>query len=131
MPASLREPSASAPGPRPHPSDNEYVISRGRRLLRDARRKAGLSQRALAERAGVPQPTIAAIESGRQSPRFATLERLLRACGYELDMAPVLGEGVDRTLIHQMLDLTPAERARRGAQEAHALERFVRAARRV
>lgn len=106
------------------------MITRVARFLRDARRKAGLSQRALSERSGVPQPTIAAIETGRQGPRYATLERLLRACGYELDIAPILGEGVDRTLIHQMLDLTPAERAAVAEEDARGLEWFLRAARR-
>jgi len=41
-----------------------------------------LSQRELAERSGVPQPTIARIEAGRVSPRFETLETLL-GVGYE------------------------------------------------
>jgi len=36
--------------------------------LRAARRRLGLSQRALAERSGVHQPTIAAIETGRRTP---------------------------------------------------------------
>lgn len=36
-------------------------------LLREARRSAGLSQRALAEKAGVPQSTVARIESGSTS----------------------------------------------------------------
>jgi DNA-binding XRE family transcriptional regulator len=38
-----------------------------------ARRSAGLTQRQLAERSGVPQPTIARIESGKQMPRADTL----------------------------------------------------------
>ena len=47
--------------------------------LRAARLAAGLSQRGLAARAGVPQPNIAAYESGRRIPSAATLERLLAA----------------------------------------------------
>lgn len=103
------------------------MIKRAPRLIRAARRKAGITQRALAGRSGVPQPTIAAIEAGRQDPRFATLDRLLRACGYELDIRHVLGEGVDRTLIHEMLRLTPGERVRRAAEEAAAIAPFGRA----
>lgn len=49
--------------------------------IRRARENAGLSQRALAERAGTSQPTISAYESGRKVPEQATLERLLRAAG--------------------------------------------------
>lgn len=80
-----------------------------------ARRSAGLTQRQLAERSGVPQPTIARIEAGKQMPRADTLDRLLRACGWELDMTLRRGEGEDRGLIRSWLDLTPEERAERGA----------------
>lgn len=53
-------------------------------LLRAARTRAGLSQRALAAAAATSQSAIAAIESGRKQPTVATLERLLRAAGTEL-----------------------------------------------
>ena len=53
-------------------------------LLRAARSRPGLSQRALAVAAGTSQPAVAAIESGRKQPTVATLERLLRAAGTEL-----------------------------------------------
>ncbi|MGH2499602.1 MAG: helix-turn-helix transcriptional regulator [Candidatus Limnocylindria bacterium] len=86
--------------------------------MRSARRRAGLTQRALAERAGVPQPTIAAIEAGRQDPRFSTLLRLLRASGAELESVPLTGIGVDRSLIRELLKLTPAQRVRAVPREA-------------
>jgi transcriptional regulator with XRE-family HTH domain len=100
------------------------------RLLWGARRAAGLSQRALAQRAGLPQPTIAAIESGRQDPRFETLLALVEACGQELAALPTPGEGVDRSLIREQLRLTPAQRLRAAGENAQALQRFVGAARR-
>lgn len=53
-------------------------------LLRTARTRAGLSQRALAAAAGTSQSAVAAIEVGRKQPTVATLERLLRAAGTEL-----------------------------------------------
>jgi len=50
--------------------------------IRALRRHADLSQRELAERADVPQATIARIESGRApNPHFRTVERLVRAAG--------------------------------------------------
>ncbi|MEH0982004.1 GNAT family N-acetyltransferase [Micromonospora sp. CPCC 205556] len=49
--------------------------------LRALRRAADLSQRELAERSGVPQATLARIESGAREPRFGTVERLVRAVG--------------------------------------------------
>jgi chemotaxis signal transduction protein/DNA-binding XRE family transcriptional regulator len=53
-------------------------------VVREARRRAGISQRELARRAGTSQPAVARIEAGRQSPGHATLERLIEACGLEL-----------------------------------------------
>jgi transcriptional regulator with XRE-family HTH domain len=61
-------------------------------VLRDARDRAGLSQRQLAERAGTSQAMVARIEGGRQSPSMATLERLVRACGLELRVETAGGE---------------------------------------
>jgi len=81
--------------------------------LNQARRAAGLSQRELARRSGVPQPAIARIERSRQVPRSDTLERLLKACGFELRLGPVRGGGVDRSQIQEWLDMSPAERLRR------------------
>ncbi|MGC5017038.1 GNAT family N-acetyltransferase [Micromonospora sp. DT47] len=49
-------------------------------MLRAIRRAADLSQRELAAKSGVPQATIARIESGAVAdPRFRTIERLVRA----------------------------------------------------
>jgi len=86
-------------------------------LLREARRRAGLGQRELARRAGIPQPTLSRIERGLASPRFETLDRLLRECGAALDLVPRAGRDVDRTLIRHRLALTPAERARLAVRE--------------
>lgn len=92
------------------------------RLLSQARRDKGLTQRALAEAAGVPQSTIARIESGVLSPRVQTLERILRALGLRLVTAPApRGEGVDRSLIRRMLRLTPEERVRYVAASGEAI----------
>ena len=93
-------------------------------LLRYARRKANLSQRELGRRASATQATISRIEDGLISPRFDTLERLLAACGFELQVIPRRGEGVDRTAIRELLRSTPTERARLAAREARSLERF-------
>lgn len=53
-------------------------------LLRDARARAGLSVRELADCAGVAPSTIARIETGRVDPTTGMLERLVRATGREL-----------------------------------------------
>ncbi|RLF21765.1 MAG: transcriptional regulator [Thermoprotei archaeon] len=47
--------------------------------IRKMRLKAGLTQKELAERAGVSQSLIARIESGTVDPRLSTLRRILEA----------------------------------------------------
>jgi transcriptional regulator with XRE-family HTH domain len=101
----------------------------GGRILKAARRAAGLSQRELARRAGVPQPAISRIESGIVSPTVATLERLLRQCGLELETVPRAGE-VDRTLIQQRLRLSPGQRAAQDVLVWKGMRPFREAARR-
>ncbi|WP_245701167.1 XRE family transcriptional regulator [Sanguibacter gelidistatuariae] len=63
-----------------HPISPRYRVGMGvthiSETLRRRRQDAGLSQRDLALRSGVPQPNIAAYESGRRAPAAATLERL-------------------------------------------------------
>jgi transcriptional regulator with XRE-family HTH domain len=53
-------------------------------ICAEARRRSGLSQRALAARAGVSPSTVARIERGRMEPTFELLTRLVEACGQEL-----------------------------------------------
>ncbi|HUG98584.1 MAG TPA: helix-turn-helix domain-containing protein [Gammaproteobacteria bacterium] len=98
------------------------------RFLRQARRKAGLSQRALAERTGVPQPQIARIESGAVSPRLHTLDRLLSATGSALELAPRIGSGVDRSLIRAALRRSPEERVLAAGAAGRNLAAYLRAA---
>jgi transcriptional regulator with XRE-family HTH domain len=93
-------------------------------VLRRARTKAGLSQRELGRQAGVSQTTISLIEDGKTSPRFETLDRLLSVCGFELELIPRAGVGVDRTMLRELLQLTPAERARIAIAEARNVEKF-------
>lgn len=52
----------------------------GQRLL-ELRRRAGLSQRALAARAGVPHAQISQIEQNRISPSIASLRKILGGMG--------------------------------------------------
>jgi transcriptional regulator with XRE-family HTH domain len=99
-------------------------------MLRDARRSAGLTQREVARRAGVPQPTVARIESRAVAPRVDTLDRLLAICGRGLDDVERPGRGVDRTGIRELLRLTPAARVRLAVKEAQGVERLVARARR-
>ena len=79
--------------------------------VRKAREAAGLTQRALAKRAGVPQPRIAEYERGRAVPGVDQLSRLLRACGWRLETAADPGvSDDDLQLLRLHLAMTPAQR---------------------
>lgn len=53
-------------------------------LLREARRRAGLSQAELAELAGTSQSAVNRYERGVVEPSIPTLRRLLQVCGMKL-----------------------------------------------
>lgn len=93
-------------------------------VLRQARTSAGLSQRELASRTGIAQPTIARIEAGHVDPRVRTLDRLLSACGVELATVSRSGSGIDRTQIRELLRLTPLERLELLRLDAAGLRRL-------
>jgi transcriptional regulator with XRE-family HTH domain len=101
-----------------------------RHLLRDARRRARLTQRELARRTGVAQPTVARIEAGQNDPRVATLERLLAACGESLASIRRPGAGVDRSQFWELLRLEPIERLELLRADVAAMRRLEEAARR-
>ena len=106
-------------------------MSMAGRMVREARRRANLTQRQLSAKAGIPQETIARIERGRVDPRIGTIDRLLEACGYGLESMPRLGIGVDRTQIRELLKLTPSERLARALKVDQEHVEFRRALKRV
>ena len=102
----------------------------GRQVLEQVRSRAGLSQRALAKRARTAQSVVARIESGEAIPTLGTLDRLVAACGYELELGVQPKPVLDRQLLDdvpRILRLTPEQRLR----EVAALSRFVAGARRA
>ncbi|MPZ22626.1 MAG: helix-turn-helix domain-containing protein [Dehalococcoidia bacterium] len=100
------------------------------RVLLEARRRAQLSQRELAKRAGVPQPTVARIERGVSVPRVDTLDRLLRACNEMLEAIPLEGLGIDRSTIQRRLKLSPDDRLELATASAVNTRNFLNMAKR-
>ena len=92
------------------------VPSSAAALLQLARIKSGLSQRELAERAGVPATMISAYERDKRQPTLETLLRLLRAAGFDLRMQLVPCDGHDSSLASLEGARSPRERARRDRQ---------------
>jgi transcriptional regulator with XRE-family HTH domain len=83
-------------------------------FLQLARLEAGLSQRELAEQAGVTQSEIARIESGKREPSIPTLQKILAGAGLELRFRLEKVDDHDRVL--------KARHARRSASEKAAVE---------
>ncbi len=112
-------------------------------IVREARARAALSQRDLAKRAGTVQSVVARIERGQTSPTIDTLERLLKASGFDLrvELVPHVApdplieafkRDIDRTLLRRNLEKSPDERVKslqalaRLADEAHRAGRIAR-----
>jgi transcriptional regulator with XRE-family HTH domain len=86
-------------------------------LLREARRRHGLTQQQLAARARTSQAAISRIERGLVSPSVATLATLLDLLGEELVLeAQPIDYGFDRTLFQKTLSMTPSERTKHGIE---------------
>ena len=81
------------------------------RTLRRARHLAGLSLRELAARSGTSHATLAAYEQGRVTPGVETLGRVLRAAGFDTDIA-----------LRPRPDATPAEREAKGLELLQVLD---------
>jgi transcriptional regulator with XRE-family HTH domain len=79
-------------------------------VVREARRRAGLTQAALAERAGVPRSTVARIESGARTPSVGLVERLVRAAGLELTIGLSEPDPGTDSMFERTLRRTPAQR---------------------
>ena len=97
----------------------------GNDLVREARKRAGLTQRELAARAGTTQSAVARLESGGTTPSFDLVLRLVRLCGLDLDLQLVAYDDSDWTQAQRLLPLTAAERWRR----AESIARQMRALR--
>jgi transcriptional regulator with XRE-family HTH domain len=101
-------------------------------MLRGARTAAGLTQAEVARRMGTSQSVIARLERPGANPRYATLDRALRATGHRLEArAPEHVGSVDESQLRERLRLTPAERLAAFQASHSALARLRRTARRV
>jgi transcriptional regulator with XRE-family HTH domain len=70
-------------------------------LIKSIRVQLGMSQKALAQRAGVPQSTVSRIEKGQSDTTLSTLNKLLQALSCDLVMAPLLQGSTDSIRLKQ------------------------------
>ena len=98
-------------------------------LVREARKRHGLTQEQLAARASTSQAAISRIERGLVSPTVETLARLLDLMHEELVLdAREVDYGHDRSLYERTLSMTPSERIEHGAAFANFVQRNLGAA---
>lgn len=95
----------------------------GNDLVREARKRARLTQAELAQRAGTTQSAIARIETGESTPSFDSVLRLVRLCGMDLDIMLVERDDSDLAQARPLLDLAPQERHERLRAWVNRLER--------
>jgi transcriptional regulator with XRE-family HTH domain len=114
------------------------MLAFGALLVREARARAGLTQRELAQRAGTTQSVVGRLESGVGSPRVETVERLLEAAGFRarVELEPrepadaivaAYKADIDRTLLRENLARTPEQRV----ESLQALQHLAAEARRA
>ena len=100
----------------------------GSHLLREARRRAGLSQAELGERAGKAGSAISRWERGGVEPSLETLRHLLRSAGFDLVIGLATADDHDLGLIRRSLAVAPEERLRELVNAVRSLESMVSSA---
>ena len=70
-------------------------------LIAMIRNQLKMSQRVLAQRAGVPQSTISNLEKSKKQPNLATLKKVFQALFCDLIIIPVMDESIENLLLQQ------------------------------
>ena len=96
-------------------------MPRGGELIREARLRAGLTQKQLSELSGRERSVIARWEQGAISPPIDSLMEIIHACGFDLPLTLVR---VDKSADEELREALhgDAERARRVAARGARVE---------
>lgn len=86
---------------------------KGGHLLREARKRAGMTQAEVARACGTTQSAIARVEAGAQSPTLEQLTKLIRASGFDLSIRLVKADPERSMHVSDALQGDPDERLRR------------------
>jgi len=93
----------------------------GSDLVREARKRAGLTQSDLAARAGTTESAIASLESGRHDVSLNDVIRLARLCGFDVEVSIVPHDGSDMAQAERLASLTGPQRIQRHMRVARQL----------
>jgi transcriptional regulator with XRE-family HTH domain len=83
---------------------------KGATLIREARKRRGITQGELARRLSTTQSAVARLEAGATAPRFETVLAAVRACDLDLHISIGEPDRDHRRLIDDALSVTPAQR---------------------
>ena len=97
-------------------------------LVREARRRAGLTQAELAERLGTSQSAVARWERGAAHPSLETLRAVVRGCGFDLAFHMSRADDSNVTIIDEHLRMTTQERYADMMARVRTSERYRQAA---
>src|SRR3970040_896658 len=101
---------------------------RARQVIKQARRRAGLTQAELAARLGSHQSVVARWETGRSRPDLDTGMRAVRAARFEMGVSVCPGDDPDLVLIRRELGMQPHERLSRLVGAVRRLDAMAAAA---
>src|SRR5947209_8476664 len=97
---------------------------KGNHLVREARKRAGLTQAELAARVGTTQSAIARLERGRTTPTLERISDLVRACGLDLTVGITnTDDDHDWSIVQQNLRLSPSRRVRQNTRTVGLIQR--------
>ena len=98
-------------------------MHRGGELIREARLRAGLTQKELSELTGRERSVIARWEQGVISPPIYSLMQIIHACGFDLPLTLIdVDKSADRDLREALLE-TPSDRVERLLRQNRAQAR--------
>ncbi|MGH2787076.1 MAG: helix-turn-helix domain-containing protein [Actinomycetota bacterium] len=101
---------------------------KGGLLIKEARRRAGLTQKELANRLGTSQSVVARWEGNTRSPTLETVTRAVRACGFDLNVSmPRYDNDHDIGLAHMWRRFSPTRRVQE-LENMLELERYLHGA---
>ncbi len=96
---------------------------RGNHLIREIRKRAGLTQAELAERLGTTQSALARVER-HGSPTLARLSEIAEACGFEIQVRLVPTQADEWEDVRSNASLPPEERIARALGATRLAQAF-------
>ena len=101
----------------------------GGQLIAEARKRARITQTELAGRLHTHQPVVARWETERSKPDFETVQRAVRAAGFELSVSIHPFDEHDLSLIRREMRLLPHQRLSGMVEAVRAVAAMYAAAR--